>query len=125
MRSTAARRTDWVKADLRCLMCGRAVGYLVRPLRPIEVAGFGADQPLQFTAFRPANSSTPAVRLVGGEQFRCATCGGSVIMDQPETFSTYAEVDDEVEERPRRGRPPSKWRRSSIANRMDEPGISG
>jgi len=46
-------------------------------------------------------------------------------MDQQETFSTYAEVDDEVEERPRRGRPPSKWRRSRIADRMKELGIPG
>jgi len=65
------------------------------------------------------------MRLIAEEQFRCATCGGSVIMDQQESFSTYAGVDDEVEERPRRGRPPSKWRRPRIANRMNELGIPG
>ena len=125
MSSTAAGRTEWLKADLRCLMCGRTVGYLVRPLRPVEAESSGADQPLQFTTFRPPITSAPPVRLIGGEQFRCATCGGSVITDQQETFSTYAEVDEEVEERPRRGRPPSRLRHGDIANRMKELGIAG
>src|SRR5579871_5863144 len=86
MHRTTAGRTDWLKADLRCLMCGRTVGYLVRPLRPVEAAGLGADHPIQFTTFCPADGSAPAVRLIGGQQFRCTTCGGSVIMDQQETF---------------------------------------
>jgi len=65
------------------------------------------------------------VRLIGGEQFRCTTCGGSVLMDQTETFATYADVDEEVEARPRRGRPPGKWRRPSSAEQMNEFGIVG
>jgi len=123
MSGTAAGRTEWLKADLRCLMCGRGIGYLVGPLRSVRAAGSTADQSRQFTAFRPAESSGPAVRLIGGEQFRCTTCGGSVLMDQTETFSTYAEVDEEVEERPRRGRPARKWRRPDNGDRMNEVGI--
>jgi len=125
MRGTAAGRTEWLKADLRCLMCGRAIGYLVGPLRSVRAACPRGDQPLQFTAFRSAESSEQAVRLIGGEQFRCTTCGGSVLMDQTETFATYADVDEEVEARPRRGRPPGKWRRPSSAEQMNEFGIVG
>jgi DNA-directed RNA polymerase subunit N (RpoN/RPB10) len=106
-----AGRKDWVQADLRCLMCGRVIGRLVGPLpagNPDKRTLAG--RPPQFAAFRPADSSVPATRLVGGEQFRCTTCGGAVIMDELETFSTYADVDEEREEHPRRGRPPKPWR---------------
>ncbi|MBV8714209.1 MAG: hypothetical protein JO020_09990 [Chloroflexi bacterium] len=108
-----AGRKDWVQADLRCIMCGRVIGRLVGPLP----AGDPAQRSLagrlpQFAAFRPADGHMPAVRLSGGEQFRCTTCGGAVIMDELETFSTYTDIDDELEDRPRRGRPPKPWRRT-------------
>jgi hypothetical protein len=110
---TMAGRKDWVQADLRCLMCGRVIGRLVGPLPPGDpVKRSLAGRPPQFAAFRPADASVPAVRLVGGEQFRCTTCGGAVIMDELETFSTYTDVEEELEDRPRRGRPPKPWRRS-------------
>jgi hypothetical protein len=53
--------------------------------------------------------------LVGREQFRCTTCGGGVIMDELETFSTYEDVIDELDTRPRRGRPPKPWRPSATS----------
>lgn len=108
-----AGRKDWVQADLRCLMCGRIIGRLVGPLPPGDPDRRTlAGRLPHFAAFRPADARIPAVRLVGGEHFRCTTCGGAVIMDELETFSTYAEVDEEHEERPRRGRPPKPWRRT-------------
>jgi hypothetical protein len=108
-----AGRKDWVQADLRCLMCGRIIGRLVGPLAPGDlVKRSPTGRPPQFEAFRPADTRVPAVRLMGGEQFRCTTCGGAVIMDEVETFSTYTDVDEEQEERPRRGRPPKPWRRT-------------
>ncbi len=108
-----AGRKDWVQADLRCLMCGRVIGRLVGPLPAGDPAKrLLAGRPPQFAAFRPADARVPAVRLVGGEQFRCTTCGGGVIMDELETFSTYADIDDDLEDRPRRGRPPKPWRRA-------------
>jgi hypothetical protein len=122
-----AGRKDWVQADLRCIMCGRVIGRLVGPLP----AGDPEKRTLagrlpHFSAFRPADTAVPAVRLVGGEQFRCTTCGGGVIMDELETFSTYAEIDDEIEERPRRGRPPKPWRRTTSApNWLDALGLAG
>ena len=109
-----AGRKDWVQADLRCLMCGRVVGRLVGPLPAGDPAKRSlAGRPPQFSAFRPADTSSPAVRLIGGEQFHCTTCGGAVIMDELETFSTYADIDDDLNERPRRGRPPKPWRRTT------------
>jgi DNA-directed RNA polymerase subunit N (RpoN/RPB10) len=119
-------RKDWVQADLRCLMCGRVIGRLVGPLPTVADRRALAGRPPQFAAFRPANVNVPAVRLVGGEQFRCPTCGGGVIMDELETFSTYEDVDDDLEERPRRGRPPKPWRRPPEAPTwLDELGIAG
>jgi DNA-directed RNA polymerase subunit N (RpoN/RPB10) len=109
-----AGRKDWVQADLRCLMCGRVIGRLVGPVPAGDPATRSlGGRPPQFAAFRPADAHVPAVRLEGGEQFRCTTCGGAVMMDEVETFSTYADIDDEIEDRPRRGRPPKPWRRTA------------
>jgi DNA-directed RNA polymerase subunit N (RpoN/RPB10) len=119
-------RKDWVQADLRCLMCGRVIGRLVGPLPTEADRRALAGRPPQFAAFRPANTAVPAVRLVGGEQFRCTTCGGGVIMDELETFSTYEDIDDHLEERPRRGRPPKPWRHPpETPTWLDELGIAG
>lgn len=122
-----AGRKDWVQADLRCLMCGRVIGRLVGPLPAGDPAKRSlSGRTAQFSAFRPADVSEPAVRLMGGEQFHCPTCGGAVIMDELETFSTYADVDDDLEERPRRGRPPKPWRRpDSSPSWFESLGIAG
>lgn len=120
-------RSDWVQADLRCMMCGRVIGRLVGPLPAGDPSTRSlAGRPPHFSAFRPADTSVPAVRLVGGEQFRCTTCGGAVIMDELETFSTYTDLGDEVEERPKRGRPPKPWRRSPTSpSWLEVLGIAG
>lgn len=127
MERPIAGRKDWVQADLRCLMCGRVIGRLVGPLPagdPTKRSLAGRMQ--QFAAFRPADVNVPAVRLSGGEQFHCTTCGGAVIMDELETFSTYSEIDDEIDERPKRGRPPKPWRRPTAEpNWLDALGIAG
>ena len=115
-------RKDWVQADLRCLMCGRVLGRLVGAVAPAGLLKGGLPR---FAAFRPADTTIPAVRLSGGEQFRCSTCGGGVIMDELETFSTYEDVPEEGEKRPRRGRPPKPWRSSGGASWLDELGIAG
>jgi DNA-directed RNA polymerase subunit N (RpoN/RPB10) len=124
---TMIGRRDWVQADLRCLLCGRVVGRLVGPLPNTDEARRAqAGRRPQFAAFRPADSSVPAVRLVGREHFRCTTCGGGVIMDELETFSTYAAIEEELESRPRRGRPPKPWRASTNEpDWLDQLGIAG
>ena len=120
---TMVGRRDWVQADLRCLMCGRVQGRLVGPLPVGRTTSSGVPR---FAAFRPADGSTPAVRLAGGETFRCRTCGGGVIMDEIETFSTYEDIDDEAEQRPRRGRPPKPWRRTANNSTwLNDLGIAG
>ena len=87
----SARRTEWLQADLRCLMCGRVIGHLVGPLPLVKAPGVPSQRPVRFTAFRPADSSAPALRLIGGERFRCTSRSGPVMMDQVETISMYAE----------------------------------
>jgi DNA-directed RNA polymerase subunit N (RpoN/RPB10) len=118
-------RRDWVQADLRCLMCGRVQGRLVGPMPTGQTGRSTSSGPPRFAAFRPADADTPAVRLVGGETFRCRTCGGGVIMDEVETFSTYEDIEDETEKRPRRGRPPKPWRRTANSTWLDDLGIAG
>jgi DNA-directed RNA polymerase subunit N (RpoN/RPB10) len=122
-----AGRKDWVQADLRCLMCGRVIGRLIGPAPADKDLGSArVGRPPQFAAFRPTDTSVLTVRLVGGERFRCTTCGGGVIMDELETFSTYEDIDEDDEERPRRGRPPKPWRRTPTAPTwLDEFGIAG
>jgi Fe2+ or Zn2+ uptake regulation protein len=44
--------------------------------------------PPQFAAYRPADASEPAVRIVGGEHFRCTTCGK--VLDVPARSDTAA-----------------------------------
>ena len=48
-------------------------------------------------------------------------------MDALETFSTYEDIDEERDERPRRGRPPKPWRRtaSSSDEWLQNLGIAG
>lgn len=122
-----AGRKDWVQADMRCLMCGRVIGRLVGPLQAGDPAKRSlAGRPPQFAAFRPADTRVPAMRLVGDEQFRCTTCGGAVMLDELEIFSTYTDIDDELDQHPRRGRPPKPWRRSQTAPAWFETlGIAG
>jgi hypothetical protein len=125
-RMAVVGRKDWVQADLRCLMCGRVVGRLVGPMPDESARRALAGRPPQFAAFRPADGSVPAVRLVGGEQFRCTTCGGGVLMDELEMFSTYEDIVEDSDERPRRGRPPKPWRRpAGEPTWLEELGIAG
>jgi DNA-directed RNA polymerase subunit N (RpoN/RPB10) len=115
-----------VQADLRCMMCGRVTGQLVGRLPPVTTASVASGKPPRFAVFRPADSAAPTLHLIGGEQFRCTTCGGNVIMDQLEAFSTYVEVVEEVEARRRRGRPAKPWRRTVVSPAwMLELGIAG
>jgi DNA-directed RNA polymerase subunit N (RpoN/RPB10) len=123
-----AGRKEWVQADLRCMMCGRVIGRLVGPVPAGKPAvGAVARHGTQFAAFRPADASVPAVRLMGDERFRCTTCGGSVIIDELERFSTYAEIHvDDLDERPRRGRPPKPWRHPPDSpDWLEQLGIAG
>ena len=128
---TMTGRKDWIQADLRCMMCGRVPGRLVGPLPSGDAPSTGGSgvlttRPPQFAAFRPSDASVPAVRLVGSERFRCTACGGTLMMEELERFSTYEAVDDELDERPRRGRPPKPWRHvASAPEWLSQLGLAG
>jgi hypothetical protein len=109
-------RRDWLEAELRCLLCGRAWGRLVGCLPRGEASEV-------VTLQRAGEQGSPARPLARGEQFRCGTCGGRVIVDHVETFSTYDEEEEEPGSRPRRGRPPKPWRRLSN-RRLHELGLA-
>ena len=117
-------RRDWVQADVRCLLCGRMLGRLVGQLpagrRRITTAGHS----IPFAAFCPSERGTPARRLAEGERLRCSTCGGGVLVDEVELFSTYDDPLDEPASPPRRGRPPKPWRRLPD-RRLADLGLAG
>lgn len=126
-RRSGKGRQDWVLADLRCILCGRVQGRLIGTL----AAGLGPLRPTawsvrQFAAFRPQDPSQPVIRLTGREHFRCLVCGGGVIVDEAETFTTYddPELGEEDEPRPRRGRPPKPWRKLADT-RVADLGLAG
>jgi hypothetical protein len=118
-------RRDWVQADVRCLLCGRVLGRLVGPLPAgrTRIGTVGRDVP--FAAFCSYERGVPARRLASPRQLRCSTCGGGVLVDDVEIFSTY---DDPAPEprlgRPRRGRPPKPWRQAPD-RRLAELGLAG
>ena len=50
------------------------------------------------------------------------------MLDEVESFSTYADVadEDELDNRPRRGRPPKPWRQTTdVPSWLDALGIAG
>jgi hypothetical protein len=117
-------RRDWVQADVRCLLCGRMLGRLVGPLPPgrSRIGTVGWDVP--FAAFCSSDRGIPARRVSGPERLRCSTCGGGVLVDEVEVFSTYDEPLEERAPRPRRGRPPKPWRQAPD-RRLAELGLAG
>lgn len=117
-------RHNWVQADLRCLLCGRIEGRVYGEAPQHRRTGVSL-RPNQFSAFRPAASSGPPIPLSGAERFRCSICGGHIMLDELEFFSTYDPVNLEDEpERPRRGRPPKPWRQPRD-QRLEELGLAG
>jgi hypothetical protein len=93
----AATQPRWLTyADLRCLLCARAVGSIQSP-------GRGLTGPFLFKR----DSADCGVRLAHWSRLRCIACGGNVYPDDARTVRIYPSVawDDEL---PRRGRPP-KW----------------
>jgi hypothetical protein len=110
------RRRDWVRAEVRCLMCGRLLGRLLGAARPQDNGDRSAGHPVAFLAFRPLDPPGPIVPFAPGLRFRCCLCGGAGALDDIDVFSTYdeapADADDEEGEyernrvRRRPGRPP-------------------
>jgi hypothetical protein len=99
------RRHNWVRGEVRCLMCARLLGRLLGTDRRRQ----GAPAP-SFFAFRPLNPTRPVVRFTPNMRIHCAECGGTGALDDVDFFSTYDESpvtagdDEPVRRGP--GRPP-------------------
>lgn len=87
----------FVLADLKCYMCGAAVGSIERE-RASSVPTVALER-------------DGRVGLIGAwetSRLRCPRCGGSVYVDQVEIVDRRIEPVEWEDEGPRRGRPP-KW----------------
>jgi hypothetical protein len=111
-------RHDWVRGDVRCLMCGRLLGRLLGVARSGENGARSAGHPVAFIAYRPLDPVEPIIPFTPRLRFRCRVCGGAGALDDVDIFSTYDDTPmgaDEVEEprvrtrgRPRRRFPPQR-----------------
>ena len=103
-------RHDWVRGDVRCLMCDRLIGRLLGSRTCESSAGRASGAAVSFFAYRSADTSHRVAAFRPGMGFRCTTCGGSGAVDDVEFFATYDEVpmsaegDEPVKRGP--GRPP-------------------
>jgi hypothetical protein len=78
--STAVDSLALIRADLTCLLCGRRLGTLIghaAPGRPAQLAH-------HFFGFSSAGGAGVVERLRGGDQLRCAACGGTGVIDEIE-----------------------------------------
>ena len=89
-------RQEWVRADLRCMLCGRTLGTLLgSAAQAREHRGLA-----RFATFR--SSVGEIVRLIGSENLRCTACGGTALVGEMERFCTDAPI---VEPEPAPGTP--------------------
>src|SRR5260221_10579864 len=82
-------RHDWVRGDVRCLMCGRLLGRLLGATRSREDGGRTAGYPTAFFAYRPLDPEGRMVPFTRSMRFRCRVCGGAGALDDIDVFSTY------------------------------------
>lgn len=88
--ATSSRtRRDWVRGDVRCLMCGRLLGRLLGTTRPRENGDRTAGHPAAFIAYRPLDPVQRIVPFTPDLRFRCRACGGAGALDEVEVLSTY------------------------------------
>jgi hypothetical protein len=92
--SVKRQRHDWVRRDVRCLMCGRLVGRLLGIPRTHENGYRSAGHAVAFLAYRAMDPSEPLVRFTPRLRFRCHQCGGTGALDEVDVFSTYDDALD-------------------------------
>ena len=97
---TRRQRRDWVRGEVRCLMCGRLLGRLLGTTRARENGDRTAGQPVAFIAYRALEPNERIVPYTPDIRFRCRVCGGAGALDDVEVLSTYDELppagDDEA-----------------------------
>lgn len=87
----------FVLADLKCYMCGAAVGSIERER--------GSNVP---TVALQRGGQAGLIGAWEASRLRCPRCGGSVYVDQVEIVDRRVEPIEWEDDGPRRGRPP-KW----------------
>ena len=85
-----------IRADLRCLLCTRALGVL-------EAQRWPTSDPV---LFRP-RSGASAVQVAEWWNLRCPTCGGNVYPDEVEEVPVQP-IFSREDGKARRGRPPRR-----------------
>jgi hypothetical protein len=91
-------RHDWVRGDVRCLMCGRLVGRLLGIARTHNNGDRSAGHPLAFVAYRAVDPVKPIVPFTPGLRFRCYRCGGAGALDDIDVFSTFDDAPDDLQD---------------------------
>jgi len=86
------KRRDWVRGDVRCLMCGRLLGRLLGTTRARENGDRTAGSPTAFLAYRPLDPVDRIVPFWPGLRFRCRVCGGAGALDDVDVLSTYDDL---------------------------------
>jgi len=86
------RRHQWVRGEVRCLMCGRLLGRLLGTDHHRQSANQSTWHSASFFAYSPANTTLRVMAFRPGMRFRCADCGGTGALDDVEYFSTYDEL---------------------------------
>jgi hypothetical protein len=109
-RAPRRRRHDWVRGEVRCLMCGRLLGRLLGTAKQRSDGDRSAGQPVAFLAYRAIDSTEGVIAFTPQLRFRCQHCGGAGALDAIDVFSTYDEVSshdhaDAEEKRRGPGRP--------------------
>ena len=109
------QRRDWVRGEVRCLMCGRLIGRLLGARNHGHSGDRSSDNVISFFAYRSAGVSEPVVACTPLTRFHCTDCGGAGALDDIELFSTHDEVPLTPEEigpvRRGPGRPPHMMNR--------------
>jgi hypothetical protein len=91
-RARLRRRHDWVRGEVRCLLCGRLLGRLLGTAKERSDGDRSAGQPVAFLAYRAIDSAEGVVAFTPQLRFRCQHCGGAGALDAIDVFSTYDEV---------------------------------
>ena len=112
------RRREWLRGELRCLMCGRLVGRLLGLPRPGLRDQHANASLLRFFAFRPADTRQPVMAYTPSMRLRCTKCGGVGALEEVQPFCTYEEPEgafDQELAHGHRGRKPRPFKRPAAS----------
>ncbi len=82
------QQREWVRGDVRCIMCARLVGRLLGAPEGSAPGRYPATGSVSFFAYKSADANSRVMTYVPRMRLRCATCGGAGALDTIEFFST-------------------------------------